>query len=199
MRNSMTDRLLPETIDFTGPFPRLSRRLRLGIVGGGRVSELQATAARLTGAGKSSPARCPPIRTSARAGRGHPSGRRPLLRDVPRDGAGRGRPPRRRRRGDDHHAQPSAFRCGKGLSGCWHRRAVRQAADQRGGGGRGACATGRQHRLRLRRLLRHVVFSDDPPGTRDRRRGRHRPHQPDPCRIHAGLDGCPTAWPTRRM
>lgn len=45
----MTDRLLPQTIDFDGPFPRLSRRLRLGIVGGGRVSELQATAARLTG------------------------------------------------------------------------------------------------------------------------------------------------------
>lgn len=45
----MTDRLLPKSIDFDGPFPRLSRRLRLGIVGGGRVSELQATAARLTG------------------------------------------------------------------------------------------------------------------------------------------------------
>lgn len=40
--------LLPESIDFDGPFPRLSRRLRLGVVGGGRVSTMQATAARLT-------------------------------------------------------------------------------------------------------------------------------------------------------
>ncbi len=40
--------LLPETIDFEGPFPRLSRRLRLGVVGGGRISTMQATAARLT-------------------------------------------------------------------------------------------------------------------------------------------------------
>ena len=40
--------LLPETLDFDGPFPRLSRRLRLGVVGGGRVSVMQATAARLT-------------------------------------------------------------------------------------------------------------------------------------------------------
>lgn len=40
--------LLPEQIDFNGPFPRLSRRLRLGVVGGGRISTIQATAARLT-------------------------------------------------------------------------------------------------------------------------------------------------------
>ena len=40
--------LLPETIDFDGPFPRLSRRLRLGVVGGGRISGMQATAARMT-------------------------------------------------------------------------------------------------------------------------------------------------------
>ncbi len=40
--------LLPEDIDFDGPFPRLSRRLRLGVVGGGRISTMQATAARLT-------------------------------------------------------------------------------------------------------------------------------------------------------
>ena len=40
--------LLPDAINFDGPFPRLSRRLRLGVVGGGRVSGMQATAARLT-------------------------------------------------------------------------------------------------------------------------------------------------------
>ena len=40
--------LLPEKFDFDGPFPRLSRRLQLGVVGGGRVSGMQATAARLT-------------------------------------------------------------------------------------------------------------------------------------------------------
>lgn len=40
--------LLPEQIDLEGPFPRLSRRLRLGVVGGGRISGMQATAARLT-------------------------------------------------------------------------------------------------------------------------------------------------------
>ncbi len=40
--------ILPEKIDFDGPFPRLSRRLRLGVVGGGRISGMQATAARLT-------------------------------------------------------------------------------------------------------------------------------------------------------
>lgn len=44
----MSDKLLPETIDFDGPFPRLSRRLRLGVVGGGRISATQAMAARMT-------------------------------------------------------------------------------------------------------------------------------------------------------
>jgi predicted dehydrogenase len=41
-------RLLPENFDFNGPFPRQSRRLRLGVVGGGRISVTQATAARMT-------------------------------------------------------------------------------------------------------------------------------------------------------
>ena len=45
----MSNRLLPASIDFDGPFPRLSRRLRLGVVGGGRISATQATAARMTG------------------------------------------------------------------------------------------------------------------------------------------------------
>ena len=56
--------LLPDKTDFDGPFPRLSRRLRLGVVGGGRISGMQATAARLTdrwevvaGAFSSDPAR----------------------------------------------------------------------------------------------------------------------------------------------
>ena len=40
--------ILPGTIDFDGPFPRQSRRLRLGIVGGGRISQTQAMAARMT-------------------------------------------------------------------------------------------------------------------------------------------------------
>ena len=40
--------ILPETIDFTGAFPPQSRRLRLGVVGGGRISQTQAMAARLT-------------------------------------------------------------------------------------------------------------------------------------------------------
>ncbi|WP_432449235.1 Gfo/Idh/MocA family protein [Aliiroseovarius marinus] len=44
----MTERLLPENLDFYGPFPALSRRLRLGVVGGGRISATQATAARMT-------------------------------------------------------------------------------------------------------------------------------------------------------
>ena len=44
----MTDRLFPAAFDFEGPFPRLSRRLRLGIVGGGRIAGMQATAARLS-------------------------------------------------------------------------------------------------------------------------------------------------------
>ena len=57
-------RLLPESIDFDGPFPRQSRRLRLGVVGGGRIAGMQAAAARLTdrweivaGAFSSDPAR----------------------------------------------------------------------------------------------------------------------------------------------
>ncbi|MCR9135846.1 MAG: Gfo/Idh/MocA family oxidoreductase [Alphaproteobacteria bacterium] len=45
----MTERLLPESVDFEGPFPRLSRRLRLGVVGGGRIAATQAMAARLSG------------------------------------------------------------------------------------------------------------------------------------------------------
>ena len=40
--------LLPEKIDFDGPFPKLSRRLRLGVVGGGRIAGTQAIAARLS-------------------------------------------------------------------------------------------------------------------------------------------------------
>lgn len=44
----MTDKLLPADVSFEGPFPRLSRRLRLGVVGGGRISATQAMAARLS-------------------------------------------------------------------------------------------------------------------------------------------------------
>ena len=44
----MTERLLPADFSFEGPFPRLSRRLRLGVVGGGRISATQAMAARLS-------------------------------------------------------------------------------------------------------------------------------------------------------
>ncbi len=44
----MAERLLPESLSFDGPFPRLSRRLRLGVVGGGRIAVTQATAARMT-------------------------------------------------------------------------------------------------------------------------------------------------------
>ena len=40
--------LLPVHFDFNGLFPRLSRKLRLGVVGGGRVSHMQAMAARLS-------------------------------------------------------------------------------------------------------------------------------------------------------
>ena len=40
--------LLLNEIDENGPFPKLSRRLRLGVVGGGRISGMQAMAARLT-------------------------------------------------------------------------------------------------------------------------------------------------------
>jgi predicted dehydrogenase len=44
----MAEKLLPLNLAFDGPFPRLSRRLRLGIVGGGRIAATQAMAARLT-------------------------------------------------------------------------------------------------------------------------------------------------------
>ncbi len=44
----MTQKLLPPTINFAGPFPPLTRRLRLGIVGGGRIAGTQATAAQLS-------------------------------------------------------------------------------------------------------------------------------------------------------
>ena len=44
----MPERLLPENPDFDGPFPHLSRRLRIGVVGGGRIAVTQATAARLS-------------------------------------------------------------------------------------------------------------------------------------------------------
>ena len=44
----MADRLLPTESVFEGSFPRLSRRLRLGIVGGGRITVTQAMAARLS-------------------------------------------------------------------------------------------------------------------------------------------------------
>ncbi len=44
----MADRLLPTDLVFEGSFPRLSRRLRIGIVGGGRIAVTQAMAARLS-------------------------------------------------------------------------------------------------------------------------------------------------------
>lgn len=44
----MSEKLLPEHIDFAGPFPALTQRLRLGVVGGGRISRTQAMAARLS-------------------------------------------------------------------------------------------------------------------------------------------------------
>lgn len=40
--------LLPEPLTADGPFPRLSRRLRLGVVGGGRIAGTQAMAARMS-------------------------------------------------------------------------------------------------------------------------------------------------------
>ncbi len=43
----MTAKLLPPNLDFKGSFPRLSRRLRIGVVGGGRIAVVQAMAARL--------------------------------------------------------------------------------------------------------------------------------------------------------
>ena len=44
----MAQKILPDGINFAGPFPEQARRLRLGIVGGGRISSMQATAARMT-------------------------------------------------------------------------------------------------------------------------------------------------------
>lgn len=44
----MADKLLPTDLDFDGPFPRLSRRLRIGIVGSGRIAVIHAMAARHT-------------------------------------------------------------------------------------------------------------------------------------------------------
>lgn len=41
-------KILPDQIDFDGPFPSQKRRLRLGVVGGGRISLTQAMASRLT-------------------------------------------------------------------------------------------------------------------------------------------------------
>ena len=44
----MTEKLFPETPSFDAGFPMLTRRLRLGVVGGGRIAQTQAMAARLT-------------------------------------------------------------------------------------------------------------------------------------------------------
>jgi len=44
----MAEKLLPDDLTFNGSFPGLSRRLRIGIVGGGRISVTQAMAARLS-------------------------------------------------------------------------------------------------------------------------------------------------------
>ena len=44
----MVDKLLPGNFTPDGPFPLLSRRLRVGIVGGGRIAVTQAMAARLS-------------------------------------------------------------------------------------------------------------------------------------------------------
>ena len=41
-------KIFPEHIDFDGPFPRLGRRLRLGIAGGGRIAATQAMAVRMS-------------------------------------------------------------------------------------------------------------------------------------------------------
>ena len=40
--------ILKQPFSFDGPFPAQTRRLRLGVVGGGRISVTQAMAARLT-------------------------------------------------------------------------------------------------------------------------------------------------------
>ena len=44
----MTERLIPQDIDFSASYPDLSRRLRLGVVGGGRIARTQAMAARMS-------------------------------------------------------------------------------------------------------------------------------------------------------
>ena len=44
----MGEKLLPQNLSFEGPFPLLSRKLRIGIVGGGRIAGTQAMAARLS-------------------------------------------------------------------------------------------------------------------------------------------------------
>lgn len=44
----MNEPILPALFPEQGPFPRLSRRLRLGVVGGGRVASMQCMAARMT-------------------------------------------------------------------------------------------------------------------------------------------------------
>lgn len=44
----MSEKLLPADFTFESVFPRLSRRLRIGIVGGGRIATTHAAAARLT-------------------------------------------------------------------------------------------------------------------------------------------------------
>ena len=46
--DGVADKLLPSDLAFDSPFPRLSRRLRIGIVGGGRIAVTQAMAARLS-------------------------------------------------------------------------------------------------------------------------------------------------------
>ena len=45
----MPDTLLPSATDYQGAFPELTRRLRLGVIGGGRIAATQAMAARMTG------------------------------------------------------------------------------------------------------------------------------------------------------
>ena len=45
----MSIRLLPSGFDYDGGFPDLTRRLRLAVIGGGRIAATQAMAARMTG------------------------------------------------------------------------------------------------------------------------------------------------------
>lgn len=45
----MSGNLFPKEFDFKDSYPKLNRRLRLGVVGGGRISATQAMAARMTG------------------------------------------------------------------------------------------------------------------------------------------------------